>query len=394
MFARLWKVAVLVFVVFNLYVLITGKTYVYTAVLYQSPGIDDIELFPARTVAAAVDAQPWPKAADYNQTEFPKVLTDTLEYFGTTQFVVIQNGEIKAERYWENYGPEDEGRDYKNSNSFSAAKSVVSILIGVALQQGLIKSLDQPVADYIDSFKEGTKATVTIRQVLQMASGLDFFEAYNKPISDTTEAYYGKDLHALVDRLGIEEIPGSTWRYKSGDTQVLALALETATGKTVSQFASEALWSKIGAVNDAHWSLDKENGVEKAYCCFYTNARDFARIAQLYMNVGKTPSGEQIVSAEYVQQSVVPHGLPEAEEKGPSHWYGYQWWIMQHEGHPIFYARGILGQYVIAIPDINAIVVRMGHRRSDVKIKHHPSDVYAILDGVFEMLAVPFEEEE
>ena len=394
MFARLWKVAILIFVVFNLYVLFTGKTYVYTAALYQKPNIDDIDLFPYRTVAAAVDAQPWPKASDYNAAELPKVLLDTLEYFDTTQFLVIQNGEIKAERYWENYGPDDEGRAYKNSNSFSAAKSIISILIGTALQQGLIKSLDQPVSDFVDSFKEGTKASITIRQVLQMASGLDFMEAYNKPISDTTEAYYGKNLHGLVDRLGIEEVPGTTWRYKSGDTQVLALVLETATGKSVSQYASEALWSKIGATEDAQWSLDRENGVEKAYCCFYSNARDFARIAELYMYVGRTAAGEQIVSPEYVQQSIVPNGVPEDGEKGPSHWYGYQWWIMQHEGHPIFYARGILGQYVMAIPDLDVIVVRLGHKRSDVKIHHHPSDVYAILDGVFELLAIPYDEEQ
>lgn len=389
MLARLWKPAVFLFVAVNLWLLMFGKTYVYTAILYQSPEIDDLDLFPYRTVTASLGATQWPKAPDYNEVEFPAALTKVLEDFETTQFLVIQHGEIKAERYWEGYAPNDEARSYKNSNSFSAGKSIVSILVGTALKDGYIQSLDQPVADYVDSFKSADKSGITIRQVLQMASGLNFFEAYNKPVSDTTEAYYGKDLVGLVDRLGIEEVPGTTWRYKSGDTQVLALVVMAATGKSLSDYASEALWSKIGAVHDAQWSLDDENGVEKAYCCFYSNARDFARIGQLYMNAGVTPMGEQIVSPEYVQQSIVPNGVPMPEERAPSHWYGYQWWVMQHEGHPIFYARGILGQYVVAIPDLDAIVVRLGHTRSEVKLNHHPADIYGILDGVFELLNVP-----
>lgn len=394
MLARLWKPLVFAFVAVNLGLVLFGKTYVYKAAIYQSPNIDDIALFPHRTVKAAQQPLPWAKADDYNQQPYPKTLIDTLEYFGSTQFLVIQNNQIKTEKYWEGYGPDDEARAYKNSNSFSAAKSIVSILIGAALQQGHIQSIDQKVADFVDSFNNGAKADITIRQVLQMTSGLDFIEAYNKAISDTTEAYYGKDLRALVDRLGIEEVPGSTWRYKSGDTQVLALVLEAATNQPLNQFASQALWSKLGTEHDAQWSLDKEGGLEKAYCCFYSNARDFARIAALYMNAGKAPNGEQIVPVEYVQQSVVPNGVPVADERAPSHWYGLQWWTMFYEGYPIFYARGILGQYVMAIPDLDMIVVRMGHRRSDVKVNHHPTDVYAILDGVFEMFGVPLEADE
>ena len=393
MFGRLWKPLLFAFIAANIGVWLFDKTYVYKAILHQAPNIDDIELFPHRTVKAAPDAIPWPKAADYNRAAFPEELTKVLEDFGSTQFLVIQNGEIKAERYWDGYDPDDESRAYKNSNSFSAAKSIVSILIGAAMQQGYIQSLDQKVAEFVESFNNGAKADITIRHVLQMASGLDFFEAYNEAISDTTEAYYGNDLRAQMDNLGIEEIPGTTWRYKSGDTQVLALVLEAATNKTLSQFASEALWSKIGAVQDAQWSLDKPNGIEKAYCCFYSNARDFARIAQLYMKAGKSPGGEQIVSPQYVQQSVVPNGLPEPKERKNAHWYGYQWWTMLHEGHPVFYARGILGQYVMAIPDLDVIVVRLGHERSDVKLNQHPIDVYGILDGVFELLNVPRPEE-
>jgi len=394
MFARFWKPLVFAFVAVNLGLIMFGKTYVYKAVIYQSPNIDDIGLFPHRTVAAGTQALPWAKANDYNQQPYPKTLIDTLEYFDTTQFLVIQNNQLKTEKYWEGYAPDDPSRDYKNSNSFSAAKSIVSVLIGAALQQGYIESIDQPVADYVESFKNGAKADITIRQVLEMTSGLDFMEAYKKLLSDTAEAYYGKDLRAQIDALGIEEVPGTTWRYKSGDTQVLALVLEAATNKTLSQFASEALWSKIGAEHDAQWSLDDENGLEKAYCCFYSNARDFARIAALYMNAGKSPFGEQIVPVSYVQQSVVPNGVPEPEKRAPSHWYGLQWWTLFYEGYPIFYARGILGQYVLAIPDLEMIIVRLGHRRSEVKVNHHPTDVYAILDGVFEMFAVPLEADE
>ncbi len=365
----------------NAAIIFTGKAYLYKTALYQGAGIDDLHIFPYNTVRASSQPKPWPRSADYNRVQLPPVLREVLEQYKTTAFLVLQGGKVRQEVYWHNYS------ELRNSNSFSSAKSIVSILIGIALDEGRIKSLDQPVADYLSSFDTPEKRPIRIRDVLRMASGLDFHEAYNKAISDTTEAYYGSDLPGQIARLDVEATAGQQFRYKSGDTQILGLILQQATGRSLAEYASEKLWQPIGAVHDAQWSLDQAGGVEKAYCCFYSNAHDFARIPYLYMHGGKF-DGRQIVSSHYVEDSLTPINIKAADGQNTDY-YGYQWWLLNHAGQRVFYARGILGQYLFAIPDMDMVVVRLGHKRSQTWVNHHPEDVYAILDGVFEMYAKP-----
>jgi CubicO group peptidase (beta-lactamase class C family) len=360
-------------------IVFTGKGYLYKTALYQGAGIDDLHVFPYNTIRASSQPKPWPRSADYNRVQLPEALRTVLEEYETTAFFVLQGGSIRQEVYWDNYS------ELRNSNSFSAAKSIVSILIGIALDEGRIKSLDQPVADFLSSFDTPEKRAIRIRDVLRMASGLDFYEAYNEAISDTTEAYYGTDLEGLVARLGVEAAPGTEFRYKSGDTQVLGLILQQATGRSLADYASEKLWQPLGAVHDAQWSLDQPGGSEKAYCCFYSNVHDFARIPYLYMHEGEF-NGRQLVSADYVRESLAPIELPNTVGEN-TQYYGFQWWLLNHAGQQVFYARGILGQYLFAIPALDMVVVRLGHQRSQTKVNHHPEDVYAILDGVFSMYA-------
>ena len=361
----------------NAIIVLTGHSYLYRTALYQSAGIDDLHIFPYNTVRASGQPQPWPRSEDYNRRELVAPLRTVLEEYETTAFLVLQQGKVRQEVYWDNYS------ELRNSNSFSAAKSIVSILVGIALDEGRIKSLDQPVADFLPSFDTPEKRPIHVGDVLRMASGLDFEENYKSAISDTAKAYYGTDLPALIAELEVEAAPGTQYRYKSGDTQVLAMIVEKATGRSLAEYASEKLWQPLGAVHDAQWSLDKAGGVEKAYCCFYSNAHDFARIGYLYLHGGEF-KGERIVSADYVRQSVTPHGLPDRKGK-PTNYYGYQWWILNHQQQDVFYARGIHGQYIFAIPSLDMVVVRLGHERSEVMKNNHPEDVYAILDGVFAM---------
>lgn len=160
--------------------------------------------------------------------------------------------------------------------------------------------------------------------------------------------------------LKVVEKPGVEWNYKSANPQLLAFILEKATGMKVSEYASQKLWSKIGAVHDAQWSLDHKDGDEKAYCCFYSNARDFARVGKLMLNNG-VYNGVRVVSEAYVKESITP--APLTENGKPFYGYGFQWWLMNYDGHEIFYARGILGQYVVVIPEADIIFVRLGHKR-------------------------------
>jgi len=364
----------LVLLIANIFIFTSGSTYIYKALIYQQVGIDDINLFNIREVKAGIIKQEWSKSNDYNKNSLSDSLRKTLERNESVAFLVIKNDSIQHEEYWDNY------KDTTLSNPFSVTKSVVSLLIGIAIEEGKIKSVDQLVGDFIPEFKEGKKAGTTIKNILQMASGLDFMESYSTPFNYTTEAYYGNDLVSMIKKLNVIEPPGTISRYKSGDTQILGLILIAATGKTLSEYASEKIWSKLGVQKSAQWSLDHENGIEKAYCCFYTNARDLAKIGKLILQNGNF-NGDQLVDSAYLAASFTPTLLPDEEGK-VTDYYGYQWWLINRNGVQIKYARGLGGQYLFIIPSENMIVVRLGNKRSETLTEEVPNDILTYLDEV------------
>lgn len=355
---------------------ITGNTYLYKAIVYNYVNIDDNDLFEQRVIETD-KSTPWAFSKTYNSHSLPNKLDSALQAYESVAFLIIKNDSIEYEKYWDGYSISS------ISNSFSMAKSIVSILIGIAIDEGHIKNLAQPIGDFLPEYNEGEKKKVTIRHLLMMAGGLNWDESYGSAFSVTTKAYYGTDLFALVKDLEVEEEPGKVYRYKSGNTQLLAFILEKATGKKVSDYASEKLWIPLHAERNAEWSLDHKAGMEKAYCCFYSNARDFARIGKLYSNYGNF-NGTQVVSAEYVAESIKPATLLSPDGQPINH-YGLHWWLMNRNGYAVFYARGILGQYIISIPDLSLVVVRLGHKRSEVKENYHVTDVLLYIDEVLNM---------
>jgi len=362
---------------FNAWILISGKTFFYKALYYNFANVDDYKVFDNRIIKKSITPQPWPLANNYNQVSVPSKLQSTLEQHESVAFLILKNDSLVHEQYWNNYN------ENSLSNSFSSAKSVVSALIGIAIQEGKIKSLDQPVGDFLADFNESEKKKITIKHLLMMSSGLDWNESYANPLSVTTEAYYGTDLKKAIGRLKATEKPGVTFSYKSGDTQILGLVLQAATGKSLSQYAHEKLWAPMGAEQDALWSVDHENGSEKAYCCINSNARDFARFGNLYLHKGSW-KGNQLIDSSYVKKSITPHGL--MYEGKPSDFYGFQWWtVPNYKGKSFFYARGILGQLIVVVPDKNAVVVRLGEKNAG-KAGMHFAMVFDIVDGLDEML--------
>jgi CubicO group peptidase (beta-lactamase class C family) len=249
-------------------------------------------------------------------------------------------------------------------------------LVGIALQEGKIKSLDEPVGDFLPEFKEGDKAKVTIRNLMTMTSGTNWQESYASPISMTTEAYYGSDLYKLATSVKVVKTPGSQWRYKSGDSQLLGLILEKASGKSLSEYASEKLWKPMGAVHPALWSTDKKAGNEKAYCCFNTNARDFSRLGTLYLHDGNW-HGKQLIDTALVKLFTTPLNIKD-DEDSLVNYYGYMWWVLP-ERTGVFYARGILGQYIIVIPKKKMVLVRLGEKRGEPMHQSYV-EVYAMVD--------------
>ena len=174
--------------IINAVLLLSGKFYYWKALIYNYVNIDDINLFPVRTVKANAPKE-WAFASDYNKINISEKLLKELEDFETVAFFVVKNDSIAYERYWDGYS------DSSLSNSFSVAKSVIGILIGIAIDEGKIKSIDEPVVNYFPKFKEGKNAKLTIRHLLMMSSGLDWDESYSSLTSQTTEDYYGKQLY-------------------------------------------------------------------------------------------------------------------------------------------------------------------------------------------------------
>lgn len=355
-------------------------TYVREALIHWYPDISDTYLFPVKTVERADSCREWPKAKDYNQYKLGEKENAYLEKFGTVAFLVIQNDSVLYEEYRDGWTPET------LSNIFSATKSIVGMLIGIAHDEGYITSLDDKVGKYLPEFKEGAKDKITIRNLLTMSSGLNWDEAYSSLFSLTTQAYYGDQIRELVVGLEPAEEPGKRFSYKSGDTQLLAFIVEAATGRTVSDYAQEKLWKPMQACNDALWNLDREGGDEKSYCCFNTTARDVAKFARLMLHQGNW-EGRQLISEEYMQEATSPASYLENEfGDGTLDYYGFQIWIMHYRGMQFPYMRGLGGQYIFAIPEKNAIVVRLGHKKNDISDREKTVDITDYLDMAFQIL--------
>lgn len=373
---------VLIVLLINLVLIFTEKTYLYKGVANtylkgrNAPSIDEYEIFESNVIQAQ-DPQEWPIHREYNRINLHSASKLKMEDYETVSYLVIKNDSILYEKYWEKYGM------YTISNSFSMAKTIVSILTGIALKEGKIDSLDQRVGDFLPEFKEGFRSEITIRHLLTMSSGIDFDEHYSSPFAYPAAAYYGRNLRKLTLDYEPTVAPGEIFNYQSGTTQLLGFVLTAATGKSLSEYAEEKLWTPIGAENDALWNLDKKDGMEKAFCCFIATTRDFARLGKLYKDHGRW-NGIQIVDSAYVAESISPAPLKEANGS-PQNRYGFKWWIMEHEGNEIFYARGIQGQYVFVLPEKHMIVVRLGRKRENDRGVNPPKDIYVYLDAALKM---------
>ncbi|MHA4846205.1 serine hydrolase domain-containing protein [Flavitalea antarctica] len=342
----------------SVFALVSGKTYLFRAVAYNFADIDDYKIFSNNTVSAGIP-QPLAVSADLNKTPVPVTLDSLLRELETVSFLVIKDNQVIIERYWDGYN------DSSWSNSFSMAKSITSLLIGTAIKDGLIGSVNDPVGKYLPEFNEGRRKELKIVDLLTMSSGSNWDESYANPLSVTTEIYYGSHANETAAGVDIIKTPGTEHNYKSGDTQLLAMIVEKVTGKSLSSYASDKLWKPLGAAHPALWSADKDGGNEKAYCCFNSNARDFARLGLLMLDSGRW-NGNEIITRDYFEASVKPCMIP--DEKGdPCNYYGYQWWIYPDE-EKIFYARGILGQYIIVIPSRQVVMVRLGKKRSAKRV--------------------------
>jgi CubicO group peptidase (beta-lactamase class C family) len=350
---------------------IFSPDYIKRAIKSGGPRIDDYTFFEHRTVENGTP-QPWPVADKYNQYKIDSVIADSFSQNGTVAFLVIKDGKILHEEYWD-------GHDVESiTNPFSVSKGIVGLAIGAALDDGYIKSLDQPASDFIAEFKNQGRGQITIKDLLTMSSGLGVKGSKASMLFLAAQSYYGQNLNKMGDLLQVNEPSGVKFSYQNFNTEVLAIIIKKATGKNLADYVAEKFWKHMGAEHPALWSLDQKDGLEKAYCCFNTTARDIARWGQLILNNG-TWNGDTLVSANYVRQSIQPDSFLTDDSGHPVDFYGYHWWIVNFQGHFIPYMRGIVGQYLFVIPDEHAIIVRFGTKHGIGRIGHHPADAFLYL---------------
>lgn len=338
---------------------ITDHWHLNKAIWYNLPDLDDHKLFSNRIIKKSNNPKNW----ETLKTDTKIALPPIVKKLKTTDLVIIKNNMIVYEYSKHNHAI---------SNSFSMAKSYVSALIGCAIKDGYIKSIDDPVGKYLKHYKFSNNKELTIKSLLTMSSGLNWEESYQGPFSITTKAYYGTDLEKIIRGLKIIDQPNKEFKYLSGNTQILAMILEKATNKPVSNYLEEKIWKPTQSTKNALWSLDKENGLEKAYCCINADAKNFARLGVLYLNEGMW-NNEQILPKEYVKESISPADLINPITNKKNDFYGYQWWIIPKKtlGTSAFYARGILGQFIICLPEKDMVIVRLGKERGERKGMHH-----------------------
>lgn len=381
--------------------LMCHSCHVGRAVTHFKANITDHKIFPYTEIATSTNPFRFsaaPDSSDFNirlSSGEEKELDALLRETTTVSFLVVHKDRILFERYYQGHAADD------ISNIFSVSKSITSLLVGIALDEGLIADVDDPVTQYLTELKgaDPNFKKLTIRHLLNMRSGLKFKEAYSNPFAHVARLYYGRNQMGQIKRLKFESEPGTFYRYQSISTVILGMVVERVTGMELGSYLEQKVWQPMGMEYRATWSVDdQKHRSGKAYCCLNTTARDLAKIGRLYLQNGNW-NGQQIVAADWVQKSkiadlendcyqyqwYVPSGIGRQEgqelvypdslsaaqaatELGYPHFYvdrktanAEEWHI--HFCTDDFYAVGILGQYLYIDPETETIFVRLGEKR-------------------------------
>lgn len=307
------------------------------------------EVFPYRTLPASShpltlpqgQAQPLPAFFLHDGQR-----VDTGEFLARTEtlgLMVLRDGQRIFEDYYQGASATD------RFTSWSMAKSLVSSLVALAVEQGHIRSLDDSVGHYVSELDGRAWGAVPIRDLLRMASGMDFEEVYEPQFSDINMLFYrtfllGQPVRQQLRDLPAARPPGEQFHYLSPNTQILAWLLERAVGMPISDYATQQLWQPLGMQDKALWNLDSA-GVELGFCCLNASLRDYAKLGQLYLQQGRW-RGEQLLPEGWVQAATRrPEPWLRAEAINGVRGYGYHLWLPpQPDGE--YFMNGVWGQSV------------------------------------------------
>lgn len=347
--------------------------YVYRTIAWRESDAFDWQKFPAHPLQAApsayhFDLAPDPRVAElFGQLSGAQDWDRFLEMNDTQAFIVIQDGKILYENYFN-----DTQRD-SIVTSFSVAKSFASALIGIAIEEGTIKSVDDPITNYLPELAERDPRfnEMTIRHLLLMASGLAYEEF--RPLlfnsDDILTSYYPDQRALSLENTHIIDPPGRYFRYNKYHPQLLGMILERATGMTVTEYLQSRIWNKLGMEFDGSWSTDSEDSdFEKMETGVNARAIDFAKFGVLFLNGGRW-QGNQVISRAWVDESTRPLFAQDYADYYPEWfaslpgraYYKYMWWGTVRDADSFdFSAEGDKGQYIYIAPHKNLVIVRNG----------------------------------
>ena len=306
--------------------------------------------FPVSTAARGERVQALPAGTPLKVAQVGGQPFDLAAYMAsekTAGILVLQDGKVRLERYGLGYGPN--GR----WTSFSVAKSVTSTLVGAAVKDGDIKSLDDKVTRYIPGLRGSAYDQVSVRQLLTMTSGVRWNEDYTDPNSDvallfSTPPDPGLDSTvSYMRKLPREAAPGSKWVYKTGETNLIGVLVTSATGKSLSAYLSEKIWKPYGMEQDALWMID-ERGQEAGGCCLSMTLRDYGRVGE-FLRTGGIGSAGAVLPKDWIAEATRQQAAT-----GDRFGYGYQWWT---EPGGVFNGLGIFGQRLHVDPARKLVVV-------------------------------------
>ncbi len=369
---------------FVILVILLPSCYAVRAYRFRKFELDDLDKFKALTVKKS--DKPFHFAyAQNKRNKLRAYLDSNLANSDTYGFLVIQNDSILYEKYFDDLDTEDV------YPSFSVAKSYVATLAQIALQEGYIKSFQEPVTNYLPVLSKADKrwTKVSVQNVLDMRTGVKSDETYNSPFSDVIRLGFTANLSSRLKKIEIGDNPGS-FEYKSVNTQLLAAVIEAATKQAIPEYLQKKIWQPLGMESDATWQTDRK-GTARAFCCLNATLKDFAKLGRLYLNKGNW-NGRQILSEDWVA-TILNADTMRAYQGYKNQWWssrvirrfsdstaaaefisaqGNDWYLGKgrrrgavfysaYNNLPAVFAQGMLGQYVYIHPSQNLIIVRMGH---------------------------------
>ncbi len=332
----------------------------FRALYLLSPDPKDVQRFPNKTIQKSeapflFHQQPKDytlslKVNDWT-TDVPvfRPLHDILSDHAVNAFLMIRNDSLLAEHYFNDYDAQS------LHPSYSVAKSFTSALIGIAIDEQHIKSVEEPITNYLSELDYDDRfSQVRISDLLNHTSNFQPYQA------EDAHLYYGKNLEKPLQDIRFEGTPGTTQRYSNMNTELLGIIITRTTGQSPAEYLSNKVWKNIGTESNALWSTEEKQQQEKTFCCLNATARDYAKFGRLFLQQGEW-QGKQIISKDWVQASTKRDTL-----RGSSHAYQYSWHLGT-SAYDDFMAVGLYKQYIYMHPEKNIIMVLLCSKEKEIK---------------------------